>query len=156
MTLKDLYTDVILDHYKNPRNRREMKDPTHIANGHNPLCGDKLKLYVNVENDKIADISFTGQGCAIHTASISILTEKVKGLTLDEAKELIESFIGMLIENGEADEDKLGELVVLQGVKELHARVRCATLPWYTLDLALFGEDVSAEDDIKGLEIRLK
>ncbi len=154
MSLRNLYTDVILDHYKKPRNKRAMEDATHHAKGHNPLCGDRLELYIKVENGVIADISFTGQGCAIHTASTSILTEKVMGKPLKETKGLIVAFLGMLVGREGIDEDLIGELVVLEGVKDLHARIKCATLSWHTLDLALFNKDEKSEtDDAEGLEM---
>ena len=153
MSLRDLYTDVILDHYKKPRNKRAVENATHVVKGHNPLCGDKLDLYIRLDGDIIADIGFTGQGCAIHTASTSMLTERTMGKRLFEVKELIDAFMGMLVQSGAVDEEKLGELVVLQGVRELHARIKCATLSWHTLDLALFGGEVGAEQDTEGLEV---
>lgn len=154
MSLRNLYTDVILDHYKKPRNKRAMEDATHHAKGHNPLCGDKLELFIKIENGIVKDISFTGQGCAIHTASTSILTEKVMGKSLADTKDLIASFLGMLVGRTDLDDEVLGELVVLEGVKDLHARIKCATLSWHTLDLALFGsEEKSESDDAEGLEM---
>ncbi len=153
MSLRDLYTDVILDHYKRPRNKRAVENATHAVKGHNPLCGDKLDLYIRLEGGIIADVGFTGQGCAIHTASTSMLTERVMGKPLAKVKELIDAFLAMLVESGEADEEKLGELIVLQGVRELHARIKCATLSWHTLDVALFGGGVEERTDTEGLEV---
>jgi nitrogen fixation NifU-like protein len=159
MSLRNLYTDVILDHYKNPRNKHAVENATHHAKGHNPLCGDKLVLYIRVAEGVIEDIGFTGQGCAIHTASTSIMTEKVKGKSIAETKELIAAFLGMIVGRGEASEELLGELIVLEGVKDLLARIKCATLSWHTIDLALFkGDaakegDASASSDAEGLEM---
>lgn len=154
MSLRNLYTDVILDHYKKPRNKRAMEDATHHAKGHNPLCGDKLELFIKVIDGIIADISFTGLGCAIHTASTSILTERVMGKPLADTKRLIVAFLGMLVGRTDLDEELIGELVVLEGVKDLHARIKCATLSWHTLDLALFStEEKSETDDAEGLEM---
>jgi len=147
MSLRNLYTDVILDHYKNPRNKRAVENPTHHAKGHNPLCGDKLELYVRVADGLIEDIGFTGQGCAIHTASTSIMTEKVKGRTLAETKDVIAAFLGMVVGRTDISEELLGELVVLEGVKDLHARIKCATLSWHTIDLALFQGEAAKVGD---------
>jgi nitrogen fixation NifU-like protein len=153
MSLRNLYTEVILDHYKKPRNKREIANPTHHAKGHNPLCGDKLDLYIRVDGDTISDIGFTGVGCAIHTASTSMLTEKVKGKKLSEVRGVIAAFIEMLVGNKAAATELLGELVVLEGVKDLHARVKCATLSWHTLDLALFGGEAGAAESSEGLDM---
>lgn len=153
MSLRDLYTEVILDHYKKPRNKGEVTNPTHHAKGHNPLCGDKLDLWIKVENGVIANIGFTGTGCAIHTASTSMLTEKVKGLKLADAKDIIASFLSMLLEGAPPQKELLGELVVLEGVKDLHARIKCATLSWHTLDLALFGMEAEKHEAAEGLEM---
>ena len=153
MSLRDIYTEVILDHYKKPRNKGEVDPHTHYAKGHNPLCGDKLELWIKVKDNVIEDIGFTGQGCAIHTASTSMLTEKVKGARLEDATRSINTFLSMLLGEAEMDIEEMGELVVLQGVKELHARIKCATLSWHTLQMALSGEDALKRKGAEGLEM---
>ena len=137
--LRDLYQEVVLDHGKNPRNFRPMDDATRQSVGFNPLCGDKLTLFLRYDEDVVQDASFQGSGCAISTASASILTEVVKGKRREEVERLIASFIDMLTsENGEAvDRAKLGKLAVFAGVRDFPVRVKCATLSWRTLEAAL-------------------
>ena len=137
--LRDLYQEVILDHNKSPHNYREMADATRLALGHNPLCGDKLKLYVKVEDDRIADVAFQGSGCAISKASASIMTDTIKGKSLAEAETLYGKFHDLLTgpPDVKADGAGLGELAVFSGVREFPARVKCATLAWHTLETAL-------------------
>ena len=137
--LRDLYQEVILDHNKSPHNYREMPDATRLALGHNPLCGDKLKLYVKVEGDRIADVAFQGSGCAISKASASIMTDTVKGKSLAEAETLYGKFHDLLTgpPDVKADGAGLGKLAVFSGVREFPARVKCATLAWHTLETAL-------------------
>ncbi|MBV1951895.1 MAG: SUF system NifU family Fe-S cluster assembly protein [Cycloclasticus sp.] len=138
--LRDLYQEVIFDHNRNPRNFRAMDDADRQIDGFNPLCGDRLTLFIKVNDGKIIDASFQGQGCAISTASASLMTDIIKGQTEEEAQELFELFHKMA--TGEPVEmDDLGKLAVLAGVCEYPARVKCATLPWHTLDALLKGSE---------------
>jgi len=138
MDLKDLYRDVIVDHNRNPRNFRAMPDADRKAEGFNPLCGDRLTLYVRIEDDRVADVSFDGSGCAISVASASLLTESVKGRTVREAEELFTKMHALLTRQDVAvDVPALGKLGALSGVREFPARVKCASLCWHTLDAAL-------------------
>ena len=134
--IDDLYQETILDHSKRPRNFHSMQDANCKAEGYNPLCGDKLKLYLKVENDIVTDASFEGAGCAISTASASLMTESVKGRTREEAMALLEKFHDLLTTDAAATRD-LGKLVVFCGVRDYPARVKCATLAWHTLKSAL-------------------
>jgi nitrogen fixation NifU-like protein len=140
--LSSLYQEIILDHCKRPRNFGPQPETPHFAEGYNPLCGDKVKVYVTVEGERISRVSFEGAGCAISTASASLLTEAVAGRTLVEARELFEGFHAMLTgdptQRGTADEEeRLGKLAALSGVREYPMRVKCATLAWHTLQAAL-------------------
>jgi nitrogen fixation NifU-like protein len=144
--LRDLYQEVIFDHNRNPRNFRTMDDADRQIDGFNPLCGDRITLFIKLTDNKISDASFQGQGCAISTASASLMTDIVKGQTEDEAQNLFSLFHKMA--TGEHVEmDDLGKLAVLAGVCEYPARVKCATLPWHTLDALLKGaqEPVTTE-----------
>ena len=147
MDLKDLYRDVIVDHNRNPRNFRPMPDADRHAEGFNPLCGDRLTLYVKLDGGRIADVSFQGSGCAISVASASLLTESVKGRTVLEAEQLFGRMHELLTREGDADPASLGKLAALSGVREFPARVKCASLCWHTLDAALHreAEPVSTE-----------
>ncbi|HWB82827.1 MAG TPA: SUF system NifU family Fe-S cluster assembly protein [Bryobacteraceae bacterium] len=142
----DLYQETIIDHSKRPRNCYAMVDANRRAEGYNPLCGDKLKLYLKVENDVVADASFVGSGCAISTASASLMTESLKGKTREEALMLLDRFHELLTTDTAAS-GELGKLVVFCGVRDYPARVKCATLAWHTLKSALndTGELVSTE-----------
>ena len=144
----DLYQDLILDHSKHPRNCHAMADANRNAEGYNPLCGDKLKLYVKMEGDIVKDASFQGSGCAISTASASLMTESLKGKTRDEALKLLDKFHDLLTTDTPVTKD-LGKLVVYCGVRDYPARVKCATLAWHTLKSALNGaaEPVSTETE---------
>jgi nitrogen fixation NifU-like protein len=137
--MRELYQELILDHNKKPRNRRVMADATADADGFNPLCGDKVHVFVKLEGDRIADVSFDGIGCAISTASASLMTTAIKGKTLAEAQEIFERFHEMVTGEPDAavDEDALGKLAVFQGVCEFPVRVKCATLVWHTLKAAI-------------------
>ena len=137
MNLRDLYQDVILDHNSHPRNFHPLKDACCQAEGFNPLCGDKLNLFLKMENDIITDASFVGQGCAISTASASLMTESLKGKTKAQAKNLFASVHHMLTSQEDNQDPHLGKLSVLSGVKAYPARVKCATLAWHTLLAAL-------------------
>jgi len=134
----ELYKEVILDHSKRPRNRHAMADADRQAEGYNPLCGDKLKLYVKMDGDIVRDASFEGSGCAISTASASLMTESLKGKTRAEALALLDKFHDLLTTDA-AVGDGLGKLVVFCGVRDYPARVKCATLAWHTLKSALNG-----------------
>ncbi len=136
--IDDLYQETILDHSKRPRNFHSMEDANRKAEGYNPLCGDKLKLYLKVEGDIVRDASFEGTGCAISTASASLMTESLKGKTREEAFRLIEKFHDLLTTDTPASKE-LGKLVVFCGVRDYPARVKCATLAWHTMKSALNG-----------------
>jgi nitrogen fixation NifU-like protein len=132
----DLYQETILDHTKHPRNCHAMDDATRSAEGYNPLCGDKLKLFIKMDGDVVKDASFLGSGCAISTASASLMTESLKGKTREEALKLLENFHDLLTTDTPVTKD-LGKLVVFCGVRDYPARVKCATLAWHTLKSAL-------------------
>jgi len=132
----DLYQETILDHSKRPRNYHSMDDANRSADGYNPLCGDKLKLYLRMEGDIVKDASFVGAGCAISTSSASLMTESIKGKTREEALKLLEKFHELLTTDVSVNKD-LGKLVVFCGVRDYPARVKCATLAWHTLKNAL-------------------
>lgn len=135
--LRDLYQDVIFDHYKKPRNFHAMTHANHVAHGHNRLCGDELTIYLHIDGDVIKEVSFEGTGCAISTASASLMTDALKNRTVEEAEHLFEHFHDLLThENAEPAPD-LGKLEVLAGVREFPARVKCATLAWHTFQAAL-------------------
>jgi nitrogen fixation NifU-like protein len=144
----DLYQEIILDHSKRPRNCHPMEDANRKAEGYNPLCGDKLKLFLKMENDVVKDVSFVGSGCAISTASASLMTESMKGKTREEALKAMEKFHDLLTSDSPVTQE-LGKLVVFCGVRDYPARVKCATLAWHTLKSALNGaaieEPVSTE-----------
>ena len=144
--LRDLYQEVVLDHGRHPRNFRLMEDASAQSVGFNPLCGDKLTLYLRFAGDVVADASFQGSGCAISTASASILTEVVKGKTRQEVEALLGAFLEMLLGDTSSDPARLGKLAVFSGVKEFPVRVKCATLSWRTLEAAFRGtEEVTTE-----------
>ena len=132
----DLYQETILDHSKRPRNCHPMEDADRKAEGYNPLCGDKLKLFVKMDGDVVRDVSFVGSGCAISTASASLMTESLKGKSRVEALALLEKFHELLTTDTPVTKD-LGKLVVFCGVRDYPARVKCATLAWHTLKSAL-------------------
>jgi nitrogen fixation protein NifU and related proteins len=138
MDLKDLYRDVIVDHNRNPRNFGKLEPSDAHADGHNPLCGDRLTVYVNLENDCIRDVKFEGAGCAISVASASMLTEAVKGKSKGEVHALFERVHDLLTKHDtNVDTSTLGKLAALSGVREFPARVKCASLCWHTLNAAL-------------------
>lgn len=134
--LRELYQEVIFDHNRHPRNFHAMSDASCLAHGHNPLCGDQLTVYVRVKDGVVADVSFEGHGCAISTASASLMTEAVVGKPITEAEALFHDFHAMLTEQAPANRD-FGKLEVLSGVREFPSRVKCATLAWHTLHNAL-------------------
>jgi len=139
--LQDLYQEVILDHGRNPRNFRRIEKPTAEAEGLNPLCGDHYHVYLRLDGDRIADVSFEGAGCAISKASASLMTSTLKGKTVAEAKETFERFQRMVVEGDRAQAQSLGKLAVLKGVCDFPTRVKCASLVWHTLQSALKGEE---------------
>jgi nitrogen fixation protein NifU and related proteins len=146
--LQDLYQELILDHGRRPRNFRPLDGATRSAEGYNPLCGDKVKIYVKMDGDIVKDISFEGAGCAISTASASIMTETLKGKTRAEAEELFQTFHNLVTgRQAQLDAPELGKLAVFSGVSEFPIRVKCATLSWHTLRAALNGaaEVISTE-----------
>ena len=148
--LRELYQQLIVDHSKSPRNCRPLQDANLSAEGYNPLCGDHVTLYVKLEDDRVKDISFQGNGCAISTASASLLTEVLKGKTRAEAQALFKSFHDLVTGSGRPEQPggpSLGKLRVFSGVSEFPVRVKCATLVWHTLKAALskMQETVSTE-----------
>src|SRR5262249_1345690 len=147
--LRDLYQEVILDHTKHPRNFGALPHPTHSASGRNPLCGDQLVLTLAVDGDTVKDARFAGKGCAISTASASLLTESIKGKTRGEAHSLYKRFHDVVTSpaDSQPDLEGLGKLAALAGVREFPMRVKCASLAWHTLEAALTGasEPVSTE-----------
>ena len=153
MDLKELYQDIILEHGKNPRNFGKCDKHTHQAKGHNPLCGDQVEIFLKLNNEnKVEDLSFKGSGCAISMASTSIMTELVKGKSIEISKKIISSFINMIknadeIKLNELNEDQKIKIMSLSGVKQYPMRVKCATLAWHTLTSAMDGEksDVNTE-----------
>jgi len=144
--LRELYQEVIFDHNRSPRNFHKMDDADRVAEGYNPLCGDQLTLYVRLEDRVIADASFVGHGCAISTASASLMTEAVKGKTVEEVESLFRDFHALL--TGVPPEGRdFGKLEVLAGVREFPVRVKCATLAWHTLHNALTGDGEPAKTE---------
>ena len=142
LDLKELYQEVIVDHNRNPRNFGKIDNANHALEGFNPLCGDRLILYLNIDNDQISDISFDGNGCAISVASASLMTEAMKGKTLGEAETIFNCFHDVITKDGaEINLEELGKLAVLAGVRDYPTRVKCATLCWHTLHSALEGSD---------------
>ncbi len=140
--LKDLYREVILDHNRQPRNFGEIGDADRVIEGVNPLCGDRMTLYVKLDDGRIDDVRFTGTGCAISVASSSLMTERVKGATIDESLSLYEQVHRMLTDQSEDDERlELGKLAALSGVREYPSRIKCASLAWHALRSALTSED---------------
>jgi nitrogen fixation NifU-like protein len=135
--LNELYQEMILDHNKRPRNFRRIEPASHHADGHNPLCGDRLSLYVQVNGDRIDDVAFQGSGCAISKASASLMTDAVKGQTLAAANDLFERFHAMVTTPPDQPVEHMGKLSVLAGVREFPVRVKCASLCWHTLKAAL-------------------
>lgn len=136
--LDQLYRQVIMDHYKNPRNHGELADGALTINMNNPTCGDRIQLQLKVEEGKISDVKFSGEGCSISLASASMMTETIKGRTVEEALELVDIFIGMMLGKDYDDEKyDLGDIEALQGVQKFPARIKCATLAWKALEKGL-------------------
>ncbi len=146
--LREIYQDVILDHYRKPRNFAVLEQASHHAKGHNPLCGDRIDVYLSVEDGVLQDVSFQGAGCAISTASASLMTEAVKGKGLDAVQSLFETFHRMVTQpEDDAQGVDLGKLEALAGVRELPVRIKCATLSWHTLQAALEQQDKPASTE---------
>ena len=154
MDLKQLYQDIILEHGKSPRYFGKCDGYNHVAKGHNPLCGDQVQVYLKLnDKKKVENLTFEGSGCAISMASTSIMTELVKGKSIDSSKNIISAFLNMIkntteIKSDEVDEDQKTKIMSLSGVKQYPMRVKCATLAWHTLTSAIEGkkEDVNTED----------
>jgi nitrogen fixation NifU-like protein len=140
LALDELYKEVILDHYKNPRNKREMPGAVLSCSKNNPLCGDEITVFVNEDGTSVTEVSFVGQGCSISQSSASMMTETIAGKSREEVGERIDAFRGMMAGEVEADEDAFGELVALKGVVKYPVRVKCAVLAWDVLQEALAGE----------------
>jgi nitrogen fixation NifU-like protein len=149
LDLRELYQEVILDHNKNPRNAYKMDEATCSAEGFNPLCGDRLTLYLCIADNRIKAASFAGSGCAISTASASLMTEALQDKTVEEAQKLFETFHQVVLSDPSLEEnstmESFGKLKVLAGVREFPARVKCATLAWHTLRAALETQALSTE-----------
>jgi nitrogen fixation NifU-like protein len=146
--LSELYQQVILDHNKKPRNFRRLENANHTADGYNPLCGDQLTIYLDLENDLVKDVGFKGSGCAISKAAASMMTQAVKGKSKEQVENLFNEFHQMVTGelNEETEANSLGNLKIFAGVREFPVRVKCATLPWHTLHAALKKEhQVSTE-----------
>jgi nitrogen fixation NifU-like protein len=140
--LRELYQEVILDHNKSPRNFKKMENASHFGEGYNPLCGDKIDIYLKVEEGKIADVSFQGSGCAISKASASLMSSFMKGKSIEEAENLFDKFHDLITGKlNESESIDLGKLAVFAGVQEFPLRVKCASLAWHTLISALKEEN---------------
>jgi len=137
--LSELYQEVILDHNRSPRNFRRLEGASHHAEGYNPLCGDRVTVFVRIEGDRIADVTFEGSGCAISKASASLMTDRIKGTTVAEARSLFDRFHKMVTTPSDEPVEELGKLSALAGVREFPVRVKCASLAWHTLRAALAG-----------------
>jgi nitrogen fixation NifU-like protein len=142
--LSELYQQVILDHNKKPRNFRRLEDANRSAEGHNPLCGDQLTVYLQLEDEIVKDVSFEGSGCAISKAAASMMTQSIKGKSKQEAETLFNEFHRMVTGelNEEAEPNNLGRLTIFSGVRDFPARVKCASLSWHTMHAALKGEEM--------------
>ena len=144
--LNELYQEVILDHNRRPRNYRRLEGASHHAEGYNPLCGDRVTVFVQIDGDRISDVAFEGSGCAISKASASLMTDRIKGSTVGEARDLFERFHRMVTTPPDQEVEELGKLSALAGVREFPVRVKCASLAWHTLKAAMDREDkVSTE-----------
>jgi len=144
--LTDLYQEIILDHNKRPRNFRPMPGCSCHADGNNPLCGDEVEVFVRLEGDKLADVSFQGHGCAISRASASMMTAKTRGRTAEEAKKMTAQVRDMLLGAEAEPPASLGDLAALSGVRKFPARIKCAMLPWHTLEAAIEGQATASTE----------
>ena len=150
--LRELYQDIILDHGRHPRNFRMIEHPTHTAKGHNPLCGDRVTVYLTMDGDRINDVAFQGRGCAISTAAASLMTEVLKGKTEEQARELFAHFHARVTGGAETLlseplAEEMERLEPLTGVKAYPARVKCATLSWHALEAALKGKGATVKTE---------
>jgi nitrogen fixation NifU-like protein len=145
--LRELYQSVILDHNKRPRNFHELEAANRVADGFNPLCGDKIRVYLELEGDVVNDVGFSGSGCAISTASASLMTQSIKGKTVAEVEKIFDSFHELVTTEESPDAASLGKLAVFGGVREFPVRVKCATLAWHTLMSALAGSGEVAKTE---------
>ncbi len=156
--LRDLYQDLILDHTRKPRNFHDLPAANRRAEGHNPLCGDRVSLMLEVQNDTVRAAAFQGSGCAISVASASMLTEAVTGKSTDEVRRLLEAFLRQATGSGSPDPTQsvdLGKLEAFAGVREFPMRVKCATLAWRALEAALAtGQNEAREDEVRASEVR--
>lgn len=142
--LHDLYQEILLEHNNRPRNFRKLEDANRQADGYNPLCGDQITLYLKVEENVITDVAFQGVGCAISRASASMLTQSVKGQSLEKAEEIFDGFHALITDpDADVDYDALGDLEVLSGVSAFPTRIKCAVLAWHTLNAAIEGKEDS-------------
>ena len=139
--LRDLYQEVILDHNRRPRNFGPLPAANHRAEGHNPLCGDRVTVLLDMEDGRIRDVAFQGSGCAISTASASLMTEALKGRSVEEVQEIFKGFHDLVTTGAGEGSPELGKLAVFSGVREFPMRVKCATLAWHTLLAALDAKD---------------
>jgi nitrogen fixation NifU-like protein len=144
--LSDLYQEVILDHNRRPRNFRRLAGASHHAEGYNPLCGDRVTVFLQIDDDRISDITFEGSGCAISKASASLMTDRLKGTTVMEAKSLFERFHRMVTTPTNEAVEELGKLSALAGVREFPVRVKCASLAWHTLKAAMDREEKTSTE----------
>ena len=144
--LSDLYQEVILDHNRRPRNFRTLEAPSHTAEGYNPLCGDRLHVFLRLEEGVVADVAFQGSGCAISKASASLMTDAIKGRPVAEVRDLFERFHRMVTTPPDQTVENLGKLSVLAGVREFPVRVKCASLAWHTLKAALEQEQIATTE----------
>lgn len=148
MSLEELYREVILDHYRSPRNRGELTDATVVVELNNPVCGDEIKVYLSVEDDVVKDVRFGGRGCSISQSSASMMTEAVKGKSLAEALDMAQRFKAMMRGEIPADEADLGDLEALQGVSKFPVRIKCAVLSWEALRQGLESDKAHVAGDI--------
>ena len=144
--LSDLYQEVILDHNKRPRNFRTLDTANHVAEGFNPLCGDRMHLYLRVEDDVVAEVGFQGSGCAISKASASLMTDSIKGRPVSEIRDLFSRFHTMITTPPDQTVEDMGKLSVLAGVREFPVRVKCASLAWHTLKAALDRDPITSTE----------
>ena len=146
--MRELYQQVVLDHNRNPRNFRRLEPASHLSHGYNPLCGDKIDVYLDIDQGVVRGVAFEGDGCAISTASASIMTELLQGRPVSEAEQLFELFHRLVSEAGVEVPPEFEQLAVLAGVRQFPSRIKCATLPWHTLRAALRG-DAAATTEAK-------
>ena len=148
MALDELYKEVILDHYKNPRNKRDLPGAERTCSKNNPLCGDEITVHAHLDDGRVAEVTFEGQGCSISMASASMMTEAVTGKTVDQAAGLVTDFRSMMAGELQAEEEAFGELVALKGVVKYPVRIKCAVLAWDVLQDALTGADLRADGTV--------